>query len=161
MAIAWKLLADVRERHQRSALQAVGRDQRALQACEALAGEARQQWLQQHQAKAQHWQATTAALGEGACSVAQMRQAGAWSHALDARIAAAGTTVLQAQAVVAHAEGQLDASRGQLRRASAELEKARQMQQRDRAELRAQQERRLDEATEEASVQQWSAARRA
>ena len=79
MAIAWKLLADVRERHQRSALQAVGRDRRVLQACEAQAQEAEQQWLQQHQAKALHWQSTVAAAGEGGCSVAQMRQAGAWS----------------------------------------------------------------------------------
>lgn len=161
MAIAWKLLADVRERHQRGALQAVGRDQRALQACEARAHEAEQQWRQQHQAKAQHWQTTVAAVGEGACSVAQMRQAGAWSHALDARIVAAGEAVAQAQAVVAHAEEQLDASRGQLRRISGELEKARQMQQRAQAEQRAQQEHRQDEATEEASVQLWSAARRA
>ncbi|WP_457325793.1 serine kinase [Roseateles sp. P5_E11] len=161
MAIAWKLLADVRERHQRSALQAVGRDQRALQACEARAQEAEQQWLQQHQAKAQHWQSTVAAVGEGGCSVAQMRQAGAWSRALDGRIVTAGAAAVQAQVVVAQAAGLLDASRAQLRRASAELEKARQMQQRALAEQRAQQERRQDEATEEASVQMWSAARRA
>jgi len=161
MAIAWKLLAEVRERHQRSALQAVGRDRRALQACEAQALEAGQQWLQQRQAKAQHWQSTVAAVGEGGCSVAQMRQAGAWSRALDGRIVTAGAAVLQAQAVVAMAEGALDASRGQLRRVSAELEKARQMQRRAQAEQRAQQEHRQDEATEEASVQIWSAARRA
>jgi hypothetical protein len=161
MAIAWKQLADVRESHQRNALQAVGRDKRALQACEALAQEAEQQWLQQYQAKARHWQSTVAAADQGGCSVAQMRQAGAWSHALDARIATAGVALLQAQAVVAMAEGVLDTSRGQLRRASAELEKARQMQQRARAEQRAQQERRQDEATEEASVQLWLVARRA
>lgn len=161
MAIAWKLLAEVRERHQRSALQAVGRDKRALQASEAQAQQAEQQWLQQYQAKAQHWQSTMATAELGGCSVAQMRQAGAWSHALDARIAAAGVAALQAQAVVLMAEGALDASRGQLRRASAELEKARQMQQRAAAEQRALQERRLDEATEEVSVQLWAAARRA
>ncbi|MDR7267947.1 flagellar biosynthesis chaperone FliJ [Pelomonas saccharophila] len=161
MAIAWKLLADVRERHQRSAMQAVGRDQRALRACEARAQEAEQHWLQQQQAKALHWQSTVAAVGEGGCSVAQLRQAGAWSHALDSRIVTAGAAVVQAQAVVAMAEGALDTSRAQLRRASADVEKARQMQQRARAEQRAQQERRQDEATEEASVLLWSAARRA
>lgn len=161
MAIAWKLLADVRERHQRSALQAVGRDQRALQACEARAQQAEQQWRQQHQAKSQHWQSTAAALGGGGCSVAQMRMAGAWSHALDARIASAGEAALQAWAIAAQAESVLDTSRGQLRRISADLEKARQMQQRDRAEQRLQQERRQDEVTEEASVQLWLAARRA
>ncbi len=159
MAIAWKLLADVRERHQRSALQAVGRDQRALQACEALAHDAERQWLQQRQAKASHWQATVAAVGDGGCSAAQLRLASAWSRTLDARIATAGAAVQQARAVVTQAEGVLDASRSQLRRVSAELEKARQMQQRDRAEQRARQERRQDEATEDASVQGWLAAK--
>ena len=161
MAIAWQLLAEVRERHQRSALQAVGRDQRALQACEARAQQAERQWQQQQQAKSEHWQSTLAALDEGGCNVAQLRQAGAWSRALDARIVTAGAAVLQAQAGVAVAEGVLDASRSQLRRVSAELEKARQMQQRARAEQRALLERRQDEATEEASVQVWSAVRRA
>jgi hypothetical protein len=160
MAIAWQLLADVRERHQRSALQAVGRDRRSLQVCQAQAQQAERQWLQQHEAKSRHWQSTLAALDRGGCSVAQLRQAGAWSHALDARIVTAGTAVLEAQAVVAMAEGALEASRGQLRRASAELEKARQMQQRVGAEQRARQERRQDEATEEAAVQAWSAQRR-
>ena len=161
MSIAWKLLAEVRERRQHGALQAVARDRQALQASEALAQQAERQWLRQYQAKDRHWQSTVAAAEQGGCSIAQMRQAGSWSRALDARIAAAGVAALQAQAGVLMAEGVLDASRGQLRRASAELEKARQMQQRARAEQRALQERRLDEATEEVSVQLWAAARRA
>jgi hypothetical protein len=161
VAIAWMLLTDVRERHQRSAMQEVARDQRELEAREAEAEQARREWQQQLEAKAQHWKDTVGALSDGACSVAQMRQAGAWSKALDLQIAQAGMAVVEAQAVVAQAQDVLDASRAHLRRASAELEKAKQMQQRVRAEERALQERRQDELTEEVSVQGWSVAQRA
>jgi len=161
VAIAWMLLTDVRERHQRSAMQEVARGKRELEAREAQAAEVRREWQQQLEAKAQHWKDTVGALSDGACSVAQMRQAGAWSKALDLQIAQAGVAVVEAQAVVAQAQSVLDASRAQLRQASAELEKARQMQQRAKAEERQHQERRQDEVTEEASVQAWSSTHRA
>lgn len=155
MTIDWTLLVEVRERRRTSALELVARERRA--AAESLAAwqqaQARQQ--QQVNAKLQHWQATAGALSGGECQVAHLRQAGAWSGALDALIAQAGEAA--AQAGQAHAQRQqvLDASRLKLRTASGELEAAQQMQQRTRNEARRQREQRLDAATEEAAAQAW------
>jgi hypothetical protein len=155
MSIDWGLLVEVRERQKTSAMEVAARERRA--AAESLAmwqqAQARQQ--QQVNAKLQHWQATAGSLAGGECNVAQLRQAGAWSGALDAQIVQAGQAAAQAGQVHAQRQQVLAASREKLRAASGELEKARQMQQRTRAEARRQREQRHDAATEEAAAQAW------
>lgn len=155
MSIDWKLLVDVRERQKTAAMEVVARDRRA--AGESLAAWQQAQAHQQQQvaAKQQHWQATAGALSQGHANVAALRQAGAWSGALDAQITQAGQAA--AQAGQAHAQRQhvLEASRRQLRAASGELEKAQQMQQRTHADAQRLREQRQDEGTEEAATQVW------
>jgi len=159
--IDWKLLVGVRERQKTVAMGIVARDRAAAEQSRAGLQQAQEWQQQQVQNKAAHWQETAGALTDGQCSVAQLRHAGAWSAALDARIAEASR--LAAQAGQAHAlrESTLDASRRKLRAASAEVEKAQQMQQRNRGERLRLQEQRLDEATEETTSQAWAARRSA
>jgi len=155
MSIDWQQLVEVRERQKTNAQEIVARDRRA-------AGESHAQWqqAQAHQqlqldAKLAHWQATAGALSNGQCNVAQLRQAGAWSGALDAQIVQAMQAAVEAAQALARRQQVLAASREKLRAASGELEKARQMQQRTRAERRRQREQRLEAATEEAAAQSW------
>ncbi len=157
--VDWKLLIGVRERQKTVAMGIVARDRAAAEQSRAELQQAQAWQQQQVQNKAAHWQATTGALSHGECSVAQLRHAGAWSAALDARIAEAGQ--LAAQAGQAHAlrESTLDASRRKLRAASGDVEKAQQMQQRARSEQQRLQELRHDEASEEATSQAWAARR--
>ena len=157
--VDWKLLIDVRERQKTAALEVVAREREAAGQSHAQLLQAEAWCEQQVRSKAAHWQATAGALAGGQCNVAQLRHAGAWSGALDARIAQAQQQAAQAGAFHAEREEVLARSRQALRVASGELEKARQMQQRARAEQRALQASRQDEATEEAASQQWAANR--
>jgi flagellar biosynthesis chaperone FliJ len=159
MSIDWGLLVEVRERQKTSAMEVVARDRRAAGESLAMWHQAQASQQQQVNAKLQHWQATSGALSGGRCDVAQLRQAGAWSGALDARIVQAGEAAAQAAQVHAQRQQVLEASRRQLREASGELEKAKQMQQRTRAEARCERERRLDAVTEEAAAQAWRSRR--
>lgn len=159
MAVDWKLLIEVRERQKRTAMEAVARDRAA--ADESLAGlrQAHAQLQQQIDAKAAHWQATTGALSGGACSVAQLRQASAWSGALDGHIASAATNVAQAQGVHQQREQLLNESRQRMRAAAGEVEKARQMQQRRLQQQRSLHEARQEDVAEEVASVAWSARR--
>lgn len=159
MAIDWKLLIDVRERQKSVAMGIVARDREAAEESRAQLQQAEAWRQQQVQGKAQHWQATVGALSGGQCNVAQLRHAGAWSGALDARIAQAGQAAMQAGQAHAQREQVLEASRQQLRAASGELEKAQQMQQRARTERLRLMELRQDEAAEETASQSWAAHR--
>jgi len=154
-AIDWKLLIGVRERHKTTALEAVARDRRALQASQDQAQAAQAQWHHQVQTQAAHWQATSAALAGGGFKAAQLREAAAGSQALDAQIARAGQAAAQARELVSQHEARLDTSRGGLRAAEGELEKARQMQQRVHAQQLRAGELRQEDATEELAVQKW------
>jgi hypothetical protein len=157
--IDWQLLAGVRERQKTIAMGVVARDRSAADQSRAELQQA-QAWQQQQVLdKARHWQATAGALSGGQCSVAQLRHAGAWSGALDARIAQARQFAAQAGLAHAQREQTLDASRRKLRAASGEVEKAQQMQQRARAEEVRVQEQRLDETAEESASQAWAARR--
>ena len=158
-SIDWKLLIDVRERQKTAALGVVARDRKAAEQSHAQLLQAEAWREQQVQSKAAHWQATVGALAGGQCNVAQLRHAGAWSGALDAQIAQAQQQAVQAGEFHAQREEVLARSRQALREASGELEKARQMQQRARAERLALQETRQDEAAEEAASQAWAAQR--
>ena len=160
-AIDWKLLIGVRERQKMAAQGVVARDREAAAQSHAQLRQAQARHAQQLQDKAAHWQATAGALAGGQCSIAQLRHAGAWSAALDARIGEAQQRAVEACQAHAQREEALDRSRQALRAASGELEKAQRMQERARAEQRALQEMRQDEAAEETASQQWAAARRA
>jgi hypothetical protein len=157
--IDWKLLIDVRERQKTAALGVVARDRDAAEQSRAQLRQAEARREAQVQSKAAHWQATVGALAGGQCNVAQLRHAGAWSGALDAQIAQAQRQAVQAGELHAQREDVLARSRQALRNASGELEKARQMQQRARAERLALQETRQDEAADEAASQAWAAQR--
>lgn len=155
MSIDWGLLVEVRERQKTSATQRVARERRAAGESLAMWQQAQAREQQQLDAKQQHWQATAGALSGGECNVAQLRQAGAWSGALDAQIVRAGEAAAQARQVHGERLQVLESGRSALRAASGELEKAKQMQQRTRAEQRRQREQRLDAMTEEAAAQAW------
>jgi hypothetical protein len=159
MSIDWRLLVEVRERQKTVAMEVVARDRRA--AGESLAAWQQAQALERQQvaAKVQHWQATAGVLSRGGCDVAALRQAGAWSGALDAQIVQAGRQAMQAGQAHAVREQTLEASRRELRAASGDLEKARQMQQRERSEQRRLQERRHESRTDDAATQSWLARR--
>ena len=101
------------------------------------------------------------ALEGGACNVAQLRDAGAWSGVLDERIAHAGRGASQALAIVAERQGALEASRRQLRSTVETTERARQMEQRVKVQHQRTQDMRIDDAAEEAASQAWAARRSA
>ena len=157
--IDWKLLIDVRERQKTAAMGVVVRDRAAAEESQAQLAQAEAWQRQQVQNKVQHWQATRGALSGGQCSMADLRNAGAWSGALDAQIAQAGQSTAQASQAHAQREQVLEESRRQLRAANGELEKAQQMQQRARAERLHLQELRLEDTAEESASQAWAARR--
>lgn len=159
MGVDWKLLVDVRERQKRTAMETVARDQEAAEQGRAATRQAQASLQQQIDAKLAHWQATAGALSGGACNVAQLRQASAWSGALDGHIAQAGVAVLQAQIEYRRREQVLQQSRQRLRAASGEVEKAQQMRQRSLQQQRREREVRLDSAAEELASQSWAAQR--
>jgi len=161
VSIEWKRLIDVRERRQQVAREAVARDRRATEEGEAQASAAQAQLQVQIASKASHWQAIGSALDGGACNVAQLHDAGAWSGALDERIAHASRDASQALAIVAERQGVLEASRRQLRSAVETSERARQMEQRVKVQHQRAQDMRIDDAAEEAASQAWAARRSA
>ena len=156
MSIDWKLLADVRERQKTVAMGVVARDRAAAEQSQAQLMQAEALREQQQENKLRHWEATRGALSGGQCSVAEFRSAGAWSGALDARIAQAGDAAAQAARAHSEREQVLEQSRRQLRAAHGELEKAQQMQQRARMERMHLRELRLEDINEETTAQAWA-----
>jgi len=156
MSIDWKLLADVRERQKTAAMGVVARDRAAAEQSQAQLRQAEVLRQQQEENKLRHWEATRGALSGGQCSVAEFRNAGAWSGALDARIAKAGEAAANAARAHSDREHVLEQSRRQLRAAHGELEKAQQMQQRARMERMHLQELRLEDSNEESTAQAWA-----
>ena len=155
MSIEWMRLVDLRERHQQAACERVARDRRSAEESQAQAQAAQARLQEQIGVKASHWQAIANALQGGGCDVARLRDAGAWSRALDGHIARADSGVAQAQAVAAERQGALEASRQQLNRALAATERARQMAKRATQEQQRVRDLRIDDATEEASSLAW------
>ena len=156
MSIDWKLLADVRERQKTAAMGVVARDRAAAEQSQAQLMQAEALREQQQANKLRHWEATRGALSGGQCSVAEFRSAGAWSGALDTRIAQAGEAAAQAARAHSEREQVLEQSRRQLRAAHGELEKAQQMQQRARMERMHLRELRLEDINEETTAQAWA-----
>ncbi|MDQ0570290.1 flagellar biosynthesis chaperone FliJ [Variovorax paradoxus] len=156
MSVDWKLLSDVRERQKTAAMGVVARDRAAADESQVQLRQAEAAQQQQVQNKLRHWEATRGALSGGQVSMAEFRNAGAWSGALDAQIAEAGQATAQAARAHTEREQVLEESRRQLRAAYGELEKAQQMQQRARAERVHLQELRLADANEESTAQAWA-----
>ena len=152
MDIDWKRLGEVRERQKTAAQQRVASDRHALEQSQQQARTAQEQWHREVQAKEQLWRETASG---ASVSVAQMCQNGAWSRALDARIAQAGAAVAQAVEVVNTRQATLEGSRQVLRAAAGDLEKARQMQRKAVQTRQRLAEQRVEDNAEEAAVQGW------
>ncbi|RST56447.1 serine kinase [Variovorax sp. MHTC-1] len=159
MSVDWKMLIAVRERQKTAAMGVVAREREAAARSLAELQQAEERHRQELESKASHWQDLQGAFASGQCNVAQLRVAGAWSGALDAQIAKAGSAAVQAGAAHAQHEELLARSRQALRAASGEVEKAQCMQQRERAEHARMQELRQEDASEEATTQAWLARR--
>jgi len=156
MSIDWKLLIDVRERQKTAAAGVVTRERKAADESQLRLRQAQWQVQQEQQHKDGHWQGTRQALAGGQGRVADLVQAGAWSRALDAHIARASQNALQAGQAHAQREQALEESRRRLRAAHGEVEKARQMQQRARAEALRLAEVRQDGDAGDAAAGTWA-----
>ena len=150
MSIDWHRLARLRERQQMLAQQEVARERTAAQASDdalqqAQAGLALEQlhkrtlWRQQQEASS--------------LSVEHLRQASAWSRALDARIARAAVDVGAAQVRAQAQHAALDAAREAMQRMARERHKAQAMGERTHRAARQVRERRIDDGIDEVSVQ--------
>jgi len=150
MSIDWKRLGQVRERHQLRAQQEVSRERAAAALAEQALHEAQAMLAQEQASKRALWQQQAQA---ARLSVEDLRQAGAWSRALDGRIAQAAVGVVAAHERAQSQRERLDASREALQRAARERQKAESMGQRaQRAQLR-ERELRLEDAADEAALQ--------
>jgi hypothetical protein len=161
MTIDWKRLIDLREQHERTARQHFAREQQTFDESRARVTAAEQHLEQQQANKAELWQQTSSSLDGGACSVAALRNAGAWSGALDAQIAQAQRHTIEAQQALIERHAALEASREQLRSAAADTHKAREMQQRAMKLRLREQDGRVERTVEEGAAHAWAAVQRA
>ncbi|HEY9064966.1 MAG TPA: serine kinase [Burkholderiaceae bacterium] len=159
MTIDWDRLIDVRERRKRSALEKMLAERREAERGRAQLQRQEAERAQRVAAKVAHWQATRAALAEGACDVARLAGAAAWSGALDAAIAQQDRVVQQAQAASAERERTLEASRAALRTAAGHVEKATRMRQREAKQQQRSRDARVDALAEEVAATRWAAQR--
>jgi hypothetical protein len=158
--LAWHTLVQVREAGEQRAQQHVARDEQTAALTGRQLFSAQADWLARREAGLQHRQAVARAAAEGGASVALLRQAGHWDQALQQRLAQASRAVQEAAALNDQAQRLLDLSRGELRQASAQVEKARHVQgEARRAEWRDR-ERRHDELADEAALQRAAMTRR-
>lgn len=157
--IDWTLLIDVRERRKRSALEAMLAERRTADERRAAALQAQAQREQRVDAKRRHWLDLRHSAAADGCSVAQWRDASAWSGALDAQIAQHDDALRVAQAAAAESERALDASRRRLHAAAGSVEKATQMQQRASVQRLRHAEVRAEEEAESVSAMAWAARR--
>jgi hypothetical protein len=157
MSIDWLRLGELREQRAQAARQRLSQDRE-----QALRGE-----QQRHRAQAglqqaiddrqQLWQDSAGEGRSAPIAVAQLRQAGVWSRALDRRIDEAAVAARQAQTEVDQRQAALERSRQHLREATVALERARLMQERVRREHGRLAETRMEAQCEEAAVQTWLA----
>ncbi|MED5622309.1 serine kinase [Ideonella sp. BN130291] len=151
----WARLTRVREAQLAAAREAVEQERVRVQASLAQAQRAQAQLQQQAHAKSALWQDTTQALAQGGCGAGTLRQAQVWSGALDRRIADAGQGVQAAEQAVAERMAELQQRRSQLRHASSEVEKVRQVHQRLQAAERRGAEVRAEDRLDELAAQRW------
>lgn len=153
MAIDWKLMIDLRERQRTTASDLVQRQRQVVAESEAEVQAARMRLVQQQDSKAALWNGISNAK---ACTIDEMQRASAWSRALDGKVAEAAQAVHQALVVAQEKHAVLEQRRRELRAAMAELEKAKEMQQRLLTGQRRAAEARADEVVDEWAANQWS-----
>ncbi|HEX6706137.1 MAG TPA: serine kinase [Albitalea sp.] len=161
MTKQWKRLVDLHARHEEAAREALARERAAAQAGRVQAQRAQERLQQEIADKAALWQQAAAPAAGERCDVARLRDAGAWSVALDRQIAAAGRDAADAEREAVRRDGELDAGRRRWAEAQAGAERVRRMQERIAAEQRRRDSVRGDEAAEEAALQAWALRRAA
>jgi hypothetical protein len=159
VTVDWKCLVDVRQQHERTAQQHVARERGAFDESHALELNAQQRLRKQHASKAELWQTTSSALAGGGLCVAALRDAGAWSGAIDAQIAQAQQQASEAKAALAERQASLDTARRQLRSAAADTHKAREMQERALKQRTSAQDLQVERRVEENAVHAWATRR--
>lgn len=159
MTIDLNRLIDVREQHERTALQRFAQEQRERDSSLQRSDAARTRLQAQHASKAAHWEAALSALAQGTRGVNDLRDAEAWSLALQQAIEQAERDLAVAQALTAEREAALEQARRRLHEASADVHKAREMALRLERERDQQQERRAEQAAEDHASQAWAARR--
>lgn len=155
MAIDWKVLTQVRDRHKQVAQEEVARERRIVEQREAEARQAEERLQAQIESKAQLWERSITSQ-TGGFSVAQLCQASTWSRTLDTRIAEAGTKLREAEQMAAQQQERLEMSRQQLRAAAGDLQKAEQMGLRARAAKQRLTETHMEGAAEDVALQIWT-----
>lgn len=153
----WQVLIGVRERRRDTAQQDLQREQRLTEACRQGMVQAETAWRAQLAARDAHAESTRQSVAGGA-SIAQLRHSSAWHGALGQRIAARAQALSEARERLARQRQAMAQARRALLKADAELEQAREMQQRRRREQRGLAERRVEDALDESGAQAWSAA---
>lgn len=159
MTVEWQLLADLRERRKRIALEAMLAQRLDTERSREEAQRAHAEWQRCVEASQGHWHATRTEMVGGAFNVAQLRHAAAWSGALEAQAAARLGMVQQAQAMAQERERLLDASREALRTAAGGVEKAEHMQRLERTRRALADDARIDTAVDELATTRWFAGR--
>jgi len=154
--IDWLRIEDVRERRRRSALETLLADRRAADAQAAALRGAEHARAALEQARASHWQATSA---DPALDVGSLASAAAWGRALDRRIACESVAVIEARARAEAGARAAEASREALRRAAGAVEKASRLAQQARAEGRRRDDARIEACAEDLAAARWAARR--
>ncbi len=157
MAIDWKLLVHVREQQRLVASQALAQERELAVQREAQVRRAEGELAQQIDAKARLWQAA-AAPGVG-LDMATLRDASAWSRALDGHIAQATGRLRMAEQGGQAQQQRVDQSAAELKAACGNVVKAEEMQTRVEAAVRRQRDVRAEEPAEEHAARLWLARR--
>jgi chromosome segregation ATPase len=157
--IDWKRLIDLREQHERSAREHFAREQQAFDQSHQEVEAAHHHLQRQEACKAELWQQTSSSMAGGACSVAALRDAGAWSGALDAQIVRARQQVERTEAARSQRHAALEVARRRLHSAAADTHKAREMQQRVHKLQRREQDSRVERSVEESAALAWAGRR--
>ncbi|MGM9484834.1 hypothetical protein ACS5PN_26815 [Roseateles sp. NT4] len=154
--IDWRQLRKLREHRRDAALQVVRTDQEVVDAREAAVRRAMKQLEDAEFSRESHWRAAADPQGLSASSLAG---AALWSGVLGKRIDGERQAAAQAQQAHSHSVETLERSRALLRQASAAVQKAEEVLQRDRRQALRLEESRLESAGEDAATLSWLARR--
>lgn len=153
--IDWPALITVRERRRDAAREVLRQAQAEAAQGEAQVQRAEAAWQAQLAARDRHSQDLRQQFSGGGASVASMRLGGAWDGALAQRIAQRSLDLRDARGALARLEQVVAEKRRAVLKADAELDQARQMQDRQRRERRQLVEQRLEDTLDETGVQTW------
>jgi hypothetical protein len=156
----WAKLARVRDAQLTVARLAVQAGRDALAQDQAHAAAARAALAGEHAAKQALWRDLAHELSQGGGAVADLRQAHAWSGALDTRIARTAQGAQAAQAAVDLQQARLDEQQARLQRALAAAEAARSTAGRVQEQERRAQEQRAQGRIDDGAAERWLRSRR-